>query len=379
MERLAESGHPDRFTGQILVVDDDENNRDLLLRRLALEGHTLESAAGGRQALQMIGSRAYDLVLLDIMMPEMNGIEVLGLLREKHAPTALPVIMATAKDESQDVADALKIGANDYVTKPLDMVVLLARIQTQLRLLWYQVESERLGRLREEFMQIASHDLKSPLSHVIGYGNLIVETEQDEAEPNEEVLDFSRRIIDSAGSMQRIIEDFIDLHALEEGHLHLEVRADDLSALIGEVVEANRPAAEEKGLTIDIETDARLSSVPFDSPRITQVLENLIGNAIKFCSKGDRITIQSLQNGSDAVVEVRDTGPGLSEEDMKVAFDKYARLSAKPTGSEKSSGLGLAISRMMIASHGGRVGVRRNEAGGSTFWFTLPLKAAPRG
>lgn len=378
MERITEPDLPDRFTGRILVVDDDENNRDLMLRRLALEGHALEGAPGGRQALRMIEDGPYDLVLLDIMMPELNGIEVLKLLRETHAPTALPVIMATAKDESHDVADALKIGANDYVTKPLDMVVLLARIQTQLRLLWYQVESERLRRLREEFIQIASHDLKSPLSHVVGYGNLILETEGDETEPNQEIVDFSRRIIDSAATMRKIIEDFLDFQALEEGQLQLELRMADLPALITRVVEANRPAAAEKSLTIELELDPRLPDVPLDPPRITQVLENLVGNAVKFCRKGDRINVAARLDDSEARVEISDTGPGLSDEDRKVAFHKYARLSTKPTGSEKSSGLGLAISRMMVVSHGGRIGVHRNESGGATFWFTLPLDAAPQ-
>lgn len=378
MERIIEPDQPDRFTGRILVVDDDENNRDLMIRRLGLEGHQLEGAAGGHQALEMIEDGAYDLVLLDIMMPELNGVEVLKLLREKHPPTLLPVIMATAKDESRDVADALKIGANDYVTKPLDMLVLLARIQTQLRLLWYQVESERLGRLREEFIQIASHDLKSPLSHVVGYGNLILETEGEENEPNSEVLDFSRRIIDSAKTMRKIIEDFLDMQALEEGGLQLDLQTGDLADLAAKVVKTNQPAAGEKDLTLETEFDPELPPLSLDPPRITQVLENLVGNAIKFCREKDRILVRTSRSGDNALVEVSDTGPGLSEPDMKVAFHKYARLSNKPTGSEKSSGLGLAISRMMIESHGGQIGVRKNDAGGATFWFTLPLGAGEK-
>lgn len=124
----------DFATGNILVVDDNEMNRDILSRRLAKKGHALQVAEGGSQALEMIESSDFDLVLLDIMMPGIDGMEVLEKLRRQHGPNDLPVIMATAKSESTDIVDALKLGANDYVTKPFDFPVVLARVHTQLAL-----------------------------------------------------------------------------------------------------------------------------------------------------------------------------------------------------------------------------------------------------
>ncbi|MHC4217963.1 MAG: PP2C family protein-serine/threonine phosphatase [Planctomycetota bacterium] len=120
--------------GNLLVVDDNEMNRDMLSRRLARRGHIVETADGGRAALDLISQRPFDVVLLDIMMPDIDGIEVLKTVRKDYSAADLPIIMATAKDESDDIVSALKLGANDYVTKPLDFQVVLARVQTQLSL-----------------------------------------------------------------------------------------------------------------------------------------------------------------------------------------------------------------------------------------------------
>jgi len=133
-------------TGRLLVVDDDEANRDLLARRLERRGHTVSLADGGRSALALIAERPFDLVLLDVMMPELSGLEVLKLLRKTHPASALPVIMATARDQSEDIVEALQLGANDYVTKPLDFPVVVARVQTQLALKQAVEESARLER-----------------------------------------------------------------------------------------------------------------------------------------------------------------------------------------------------------------------------------------
>lgn len=124
----------DKFEGALLVVDDSEMNRDMLTRRLVRRGYTVAAAENGRQALDMIAAQPFDLIVLDIMMPGLSGLEVLEDLRQRHAPSVLPVIMATAKDQSEDIVLALKLGANDYVTKPLDFPVVLARVQTQLSL-----------------------------------------------------------------------------------------------------------------------------------------------------------------------------------------------------------------------------------------------------
>ena len=133
-EKAPEATTPDADVGRLLVVDDNEMNRDMLSRRLARRGHEGVTAEGGAVALELIGTEAFDVILLDIMMPGIDGLEVLKTVRETRGAADLPIIMATARDDSEDIVAALKLGANDYVTKPLDFQVVLARVQTQLAL-----------------------------------------------------------------------------------------------------------------------------------------------------------------------------------------------------------------------------------------------------
>jgi phosphoserine phosphatase RsbU/P len=148
--------------GSVLVVDDDANNRDLLSRRLRRVGYDAEVAADGQQALALIGEQSFDVILLDVMMPGLDGFEVLKIVRELHAATDLPVIMATAKDESDDVIHALGLGANDYVTKPLDFPVVVARIQTQISL----KRAVEQVRLLERRLAERNHDLEAANSRM---------------------------------------------------------------------------------------------------------------------------------------------------------------------------------------------------------------------
>ena len=140
----------DKFDGSLLVVDDSEMNRDMLTRRLVRRGYTVAAAENGRRALDMIAAQPFDLIVLDIMMPGLSGLEVLEELRHRYAPSELPVIMATAKDQSEDIVMALKLGANDYVTKPLDFPVVLARVQTQLSLKRAMQEIQTLAEQLEQ-------------------------------------------------------------------------------------------------------------------------------------------------------------------------------------------------------------------------------------
>ena len=153
-------------SGEILVVDDNKLNRELLIRRLTRKGYVVTEAADGHAALELIDARPFDLAVFDIMMPGLTGLNVLETVRKRHTPADFPIIMATAKTQSDDVVEALRLGANDYVTKPIDFPVLLARMQTHLNL-------KLLFKLKDEFLSIASHDLKNPLFVIVCQAYLI--------------------------------------------------------------------------------------------------------------------------------------------------------------------------------------------------------------
>jgi signal transduction histidine kinase len=172
--------------------------------------------------------------------------------------------------------------------------------------------------------------------------------------------------------MQKIIEDFLDFQALEDGQFKLTLEAVDVNELARAVLERNAAYAEKKRITphLDVERGALL--VNADKNRVNQVLENFVSNAIKFSPPGEQVTVGTRKTESGVLVEVRDSGPGFTEEDMKKLFVKYAKLGNMPTGGEKSSGLGLAICKKVVEIQGGKTGARNNPGGGATFWFELP-------
>lgn len=352
--------------GQILVVDDNEMNRDMLSRRLIRIGHTVDTAVDGQYALNILEKKKYDLILLDVMMPIVSGLEVLSVLRQKYTMADLPIIMVTAKDQSEDIVEALKLGANDYVTKPVDFPVANARIQTQLTL-------RRLAQLKDEFLGIASHDLKNPLSGIMGYAGLL-KTKLSSMNPEDESLrNSAERIEYLSKTMHRIIIDFLDFQAMDDGQLKLDFDKTQLNNIAKIVYENNLEYAKRKEIDLKLELQNDLPQINADSARIQQVIENFTSNAIKFNTRGSSAVIRTRAENDSVILEVIDNGPGLKEGDAQKLFIKYARLSNKPTGGEKSSGLGLAICKKIIDLHNGKIGAHNNPDKGATFWFQLPL------
>jgi len=366
---------------RILVVDDNDVNRELLKLRLEVNGFQVELAEGGREALEvlrqrtiieMMESRApmeFDLVLLDVMMPEVSGLEVLQHLRRQYTIADLPIIMVTARDQSEDVVEALKLGANDYVIKPIDFPVLFARMETALRL-------KRLTQQKDEFLAIASHDLKNPLAIVRGFVRM-VRTLYPEGSPiDADAIDMLHRAEDQTLTMEQIITDYLDFQAMEDGQLALATEDVFISSIVQKVVTENSTRALEKEIILSLtDVEAELPLLRADPRRMEQVLQNLISNAIKFTKPAGRVHIGARQIDGRILVEVSDTGPGIPKGEEGRLFKKYSRLSTAPTGGEKSSGFGLAICKKIVELHGGEIGATNNSPSpGATFWFSLPVE-----
>jgi two-component system, sensor histidine kinase and response regulator len=355
---------PSKGVGRLLVVDDLAPNRRLLRRRMERYGFTVETAEGGQECLDRVALGGVDLVLLDVMMPGMSGIDVVRRLRVHHRLHELPVIMVTALDQSSTAVEALEQGANDYVTKPVDYPVLLARVRTQLRV-------KRLSDLKDEFFRIATHDLRNPLTKIMGGADVVLSL----CEPGEPLIPEVHRLLGGimrgAEEMQTIIEDFLEFGAVEEESFRIQARPVDLAPLLQRVVESARGTADAKGIALELEAGGDLTAEA-DADRIRQVVNNLVSNALKFSHSGTTVSVKSLARPDSVLVEVSDRGPGFSAEDVERAFEPYARLSAKPTGGEPSTGLGLSICRRIVDLHGGQIGVRNHDDGpGATIWFEL--------
>jgi signal transduction histidine kinase len=350
----------------ILIVDDARGVRDVLAIKLGREGYSVSVADSARAALEMIDARLFDLILLDIGLSDMNGLELLARLRRSRTPLDVPIIVISGHDQPDDVVTALNNGANDYVVKPFDLAVVLARLRTQLSI-------KHLKQTNDRFLRIASHDLKKPLLIVLDVARQL-KSERPAGTPlTDDDLAGLSMLIDSAEFMQQIIEDLLGLSALRAGKLRVTRHPTDLGAVVRQAVARNSVYAGRKGIGLRMQFGPDIPNIMADDFRLMQVLDNLIGNAIKFSPANTAITVHTRRDGASLLCEIVDTGPGIPEAEMGKLFIEYAQLSNQPTGGEKSTGLGLSISREIVLLHGGEIGARNNADAGATFWFRLPL------
>lgn len=353
---------------RILVVDDNGPNREILSRRLARKGFEVEVAAHGATALELLEARPFDLVLLDIMMPDVSGIEVLQRIRARWSLPELPVIMATARTDMESVVEALELGANDYVVKPLDMPVLLARMGTQLEIGRLRRERERIMALKDEFLAIASHDLRQPLTVVLG----LAELARERASGEDAVL--LERIETSARRMQRIVDEFLGLEALDRAAVRERHVPAALAELARETAQQYGHEARERGIALTLASDLEEVTAPAEPQLLRQVLQNLVENALRFCRPGDTIELGVRERGERARLEVADDGPGLAPDDYGRAFVAPRAMRA---AAESGTRRGLAICRRIVELHGGSIGVEPTRPGiGCRFWIELPRAGA---
>ncbi len=350
---------------RLLIVDDDPLNRALLEEELGDSGYRTFLAEDGDTALQILEEKNIDLVLLDIMMPRMSGLDVLAKIRESHSVADLPVIMVTAKHDSEDIVQSLNQGANDYIVKPIDFGVLQARIRTHLTM-------KSLSQEKDHFISIASHDLKNSLTTIIGAARVIGAMLPSNDTSLETVRGMVANIHEAAHDMHDLIVDFLDFHAVEDGRLVISQQRSLLNDIAERSFRGNIQYARDKQIELILDTRDQAIEVYADSARIKQVIDNFVTNAIKFCPTGSRVVIRTRQTDSVGCLEVSDNGPGLTQEDMSRIFVKYATLSNVPTGGEKSFGIGLSLCKQIIDLHDGEVGARNNPMRGATFWFRIP-------
>lgn len=349
----------------LLVVDDADGIRDVLAIHLGREGYDVTVAGDASEATALIDLHHFDLILLDIKLPGISGLELLKQLRQSRGMLDTPIIVISGMGESGDIVAALRSGANDFVTKPFDGSVVVARVSTQLSL-------RRVKQMNDRFLKIASHDLKKPLLVMLDVARQVRNSCLPGTPMTADGAEALSLLIESGEYMQRIIGELLDLRAIKEGHIRLTRLPTDIGATVRQAVARNMPYARIKQIGLRMRFESDLLTTQADDFRIMQVLENLIGNAIKFSPPNTEIVVRTGNENGYILCEVIDTGPGLPEEELGGLFLEYCTLSNRPTGGESSSGLGLSICKEMIALHGGEIGARNNTGGGSTFWFRLP-------
>jgi len=359
---------------KVLLVDDIAANLDVLRETLQPEGYQLAVARDGATALKVAAHFAPDLILLDVMMDGMDGFEVKRWL-EKQLPALDPaVIFITARSDVNDILQGFSQGCVDYITKPFRQEEVCARVRTHLELRNANRQLVELNRQRQRWLGIVAHDLRGPLGGVVAYTDLMLARDREMA-PKErrECLEL---INTTVRQMVSQVNDLLDLTVIAQGRLVLQPTSRALAPLIEERLKLYRLQAEMKRQQFQSEL-AELPDFPFDANRITQVLDNLIGNAVKFSPSGSAIKVRLRQDGAMAWVAVCDRGPGLPETELAWLFAEGVSGGLQPTGGEKSTGLGLAIARRIVEAHGGTLTAADRPGGGSCFEFALPLAGPP--
>lgn len=380
--------------GRILLVDDNADMRDYLQRLLSVYWQ-VEIAANGVEALQAVQQRAPDLIISDVMMPGLDGFQLLKTLRSDPHLSNIPIILLSARAGEEATIEGLEAGADDYLVKPFSARELLARVGAHMELAFirselaarmrqHAEESERLYHeaqeaitLRDELLAVVSHDLKNPLTTVMGFAQLLQHTVSHINSPEKErVMDGISRIHATATRMSRLIDELLDIAHLQMGKpLNLYESEIDLVRLARQSVTAYSQTSQRHQFFFE-------SGLPelvghWDGSRLERVLGNLLSNAIKYSPQGGAITVsvarEETGDGSWAVVSVADQGIGIPASDLPHVFDRFHR-GKNVAGQIKGSGIGLASARHIIEQHRGSISVSSQEGAGSIFTIRLPLK-----
>jgi len=353
---------------RLLVIDDEEVIRDLFSIQLGREGFAVSVAGSAQQALERLTAERIDLVLLDMKLPDMSGLALLKKLRQTYSILDLPVIIISGAGHSSDIVAGLQCGANDYLTKPFDLAIVRARIHTQLSF-------RQLKEIHDKFSRIAGHDLKKPVILMLDIAQELQRANSRKELSADDLQSSLSMVIESGKYMQQLIEELLELRSVRDGRMSLTHLPTDVGAIVRQAVTRNLAYAKGKGIELRMEFGPELPAILADDLKLMQVLDNLIGNAIKFSPAATRVVVRTHREDSHILCEVADQGPGIADEDRNKLFVEYARLRNKPTGNETSTGLGLAICHEMVTLHGGEIGARNNPGGGTIFWFRLPLPA----
>lgn len=356
----------------MLVVDDNERNLQLVGSILSDQRYVVLFATSGPQAFDLIATRVPDLVLLDLTMPGMDGLEVCRRLKADPRTIDVPVIFLTAAKDMEIAVMALDQGAVDFITKPFHAPELLARVRTHVELKQTRDELQKIITEKNELMSAVAHDMKNPLS-AVRFSALMLREPVSQTVQQELV----EGMVEACDGMLGFIEERLERNARESHGGNLNIQPIKLADVLTCIVQQNLPIAHAKQSTLDLTgADAGPITVIADYHGICQVLSNLVSNALKFSPSGSCVTVAVEKSAEDhqyVRLSVGDEGPGVTPDDRRHLFEPYRRLSAKPTAGESSTGLGLSIARRLIERMGGTIGCDSRPGKGALFWIKIKL------
>ncbi len=355
----------------LLVVDNQEANIQVLGAMLGKLGFEILPATGVAQALKHLAVRQPDLILLDLLTPGQDGLDLCRQIQENAVWAEIPIIFLSAADDKNLIVRALESGGVDYITKPFNKLELVSRVRTQLMLKTTRDHLKRLAQDKEELLGMISHHLQNHFAGMEMSSQVLLNRAPPDEGATARVL---TEIRNASGRMRAFVKSFLANTAADH-QLNIRFQPVNLADAAARTAAQYEQAARAKGIAIRTLPSADSLMVEADVTALMQVLDNLVSNAVKFSPPGTEVSLVAQPNGPWMECQVRDQGAGFSKEDKAAMFGRYARLSARPTGGEPSTGLGLNIARKLTRAMGGELTCESEPGKGATFF--LRLKCVP--
>ncbi|HEY3128458.1 MAG TPA: response regulator [Acidobacteriota bacterium] len=360
---------------RILVVDDEEQNRLLLRDLLEVQGYEVSEAEDGEQALQKTAEVQPDLVLLDLMMPKLDGFEVCRRLKRNPETAPIPILLVTSLNERNVRLTGIEAGANDFLNKPIDAQDLVLRVRNAIyaKTLFDELQEnydrlQELEALRDNLTHMIVHDMRTPLMAINGYLQLLKMTAGQKLEGEEK--GYVDEALSGTSALVEMVSSLLDVSRLEAGAMPLNLIPSDLGTLATEAIATLGTLVRTRQVHVEVPPEPLL--VRCDAEIIRRVIVNLIANAVKFTPPDGQVQVTVKKDDAKAKVAVADTGPGIPPEYREKIFEKFGQVETQQKG-KYSTGLGLTFCKLAAKAHGGKIGVNSEVGKGSTFWFTLPL------
>ena len=358
---------------KILIIDDEASIRDSCTQVLSKEGYATDTAEDGSIGLEKVKKAKPDLVLVDLKMPGISGMEVLESLQEIDPDIVSIVITGYATIES--AVEAMKLGAYDYIPKPFtpDELRLITRRGLEKRRLLLETATLRLEKkqMEENFISLVTHELRSPLIAVKQYFDVILDQEISgklKAKQKEMLGRASERI----DGLMKLVNDWLQMMGIKEDELDKGFQDFNLKPLLKEAVELLKPLADKSEVALQLKPLDGIPRAHGDKITLKHVFLNIISNGITYNRKGGKVTVSVREEGGFLAVDVADTGMGIPEESLPLIFDQFYRVRGKGTRKLIGTGLGLSIARRIVEAHKGQIKVQSTLGKGSTFTVLLP-------
>ncbi|HIK04734.1 MAG TPA: hybrid sensor histidine kinase/response regulator [Trichormus sp. M33_DOE_039] len=351
----------------ILVIDDEPDNFDVIETLLFHEGYDLNYAASGQRAIERLKIIQPDIILLDVMMPDIDGIEVCKNIKANAEWRHIPIIMVTALTAKEDMVRCVAAGADDFISKPINGLELRARVNSMLRIKRQHDSLQALLHLREDMVRMILHDMRNPLTSIL----LATEILQLPHFPQEKQQNKIEQIVNSVQQLQSLIDDLLLMAKLEAGKMVLNFSEVDLNGLCISALTSFEAIASQKNLQLISQLPEPHILVNLDALIFRRVIDNLLSNAIKFSPKNSQVLLRAYNCRPDGVIiQIVDSGVGVSDQLKQIIFEKYEVGTLMPEVSQL--GLGLAFCKMAIDAHGGNITVENNQPRGAVFTVFLP-------